>query len=83
MVWYRRAAAQNHARALDKLALHTQEGLGVEKDLVAAFELFKQAAESDHISAQFHLGNCYEKGLGCELDLTLATRWFERAALGK
>lgn len=65
------------------MALHTQEGLGVEKDLVGAFQLFKKAAESDHISAQFHLGNCFEKGIGCELDLTLATRWFERAALGK
>lgn len=54
----------------------------MEKDPVAAFELFKQAAESDHLSAQFHLANCFEKGLGCPLDLTLATRWFERAALG-
>lgn len=65
------------------MGLHTQEGLGIQKDLAAAFHLFKKAAESDHIAAQYHLGNCYEKGLGCELDLTLATRWFERAALGK
>lgn len=79
--WYRQAAAQNHARALDKLGVHLQGGIGAERDLKAAFNLFKRAAEQDHISAQHHLGNCFEKGLGCEIDFAKATFWFEKAAL--
>lgn len=80
--WYKQAAAQNHSRALDKLGMHLQSGLGIERDLDLAFQLFTRAAEQDHVAAEYHLANCYEKGLGCEVDLRQATIWFERAAMG-
>ena len=68
---------------MDKLGVHLQNGVGVSRDLIAAFDMFKRAAEQKHVSAAFHLANCYEKGLGCTVDLRQATLWFERAAFGK
>lgn len=60
-----------------------QNGLGIEKDLEMAFQLFLRAAQQDHVVAQYHLANCYEKGLGIPIDLRQATVWFEKAAMGK
>lgn len=59
-----------------------QNGLGIDKDLDMAFQLFLRAAEQDHVAAQYHLANCYEKGWGSAVDLRQATIWFEKAAMG-
>ena len=79
--WYRRAAAQNHARALDKLGVHLQTGIGVRQNHPLAAKYFRRAAEQGHTAAQYHLGLCYERGMGVTVNLQEALVWFERAAL--
>ncbi|CAG8665011.1 24102_t:CDS:2 [Dentiscutata erythropus] len=78
--WYREAAAQDHARAQDKLGVCLQLGIGCEKDEVTALHYFRLAAEQDHLTAMYNLANALEKGIGCEVDLEGATHWLERAA---
>ncbi|CAG8749382.1 16629_t:CDS:2, partial [Acaulospora morrowiae] len=78
--WYSAAAAQNHARAQDKLGVCLQLGIGCEKDEESALHYFRLAAEQDHLAAMFHLANALEKGIGCEADPEDAIHWFEKAA---
>lgn len=78
--WYRKAAQQNHARALQKLALHLQGGIGCHQNLELAVRYFGLAAQQGQVAAQYHLALCYEKGLGTQVDLQESLAWFERAA---
>ncbi|CAG8436219.1 7103_t:CDS:2 [Funneliformis caledonium] len=79
-LFYAASAAQNHARAQDKLGVCLQLGIGCEKDEETAFQNFLKAAEQDHLTAMYHLANALEKGIGCDANLEGATHWFERAA---
>ncbi|CAG8552838.1 20227_t:CDS:2, partial [Racocetra persica] len=54
-------------------------GLGVDKDLVNAYLIYKNAAESGHAHAQFITGKFCEKGLGRKEDLKEAFDWFIKA----
>ncbi|CAG8506809.1 5861_t:CDS:2 [Cetraspora pellucida] len=74
------SAAQDHARAQDKLGVCLQLGIGCEKDEKTALHYFRMAAEQDHLAAMYNLANALEKGIGCEVDLEGATNWLERAA---
>lgn len=80
MYWYQKAAQQNHARALQKLALHLQTGVGCHQNLELAVQYFLSAAQQGQVAAQYHLALCYEKGLGTPVDLQESMAWFERAA---
>ncbi|CAG8604896.1 23688_t:CDS:10 [Dentiscutata erythropus] len=54
-------------------------GLGIEKDLVKAYLVYKNAAESGHARAQFKAGIFCEKAWGRKKDLKEAYRWFKKA----
>lgn len=52
--WFRLAAAQDQAGAMNEIGEMYNYGLGVEKDLSAAHELFERAAEMGHSQAQYN-----------------------------
>lgn len=78
--WYRKAAAQNHARAQSALGSAYQIGRGVEKDYREAVRWFREAAAQNNLEAQCSLGGCYRFGHGVEPDYKEAVKWFRKAA---
>lgn len=56
------------------------EGLGVPRDLQAAFQWFIKSANAGQMEAQYSLGVCYRDGLGTGKDLVKARYWMREAA---
>jgi TPR repeat protein len=56
-------------------------GQGVEKDFLKAFEWYRRAAEQDYPQAQFNLGVMYDNGQGVEKDYKKAFEWYKQAAI--
>lgn len=56
-----------------------EEGKGIAKDLVKAFEWYYAAAKSNHNDAQFKLGEFYDKGLGVKANKEKAKFWYKKA----
>jgi len=78
--WYRRAAAQEHARAQASLGFMLHTGRGGERNLPEAIEWYRKAAEQGRSSAQRNLGQIYLEGQGVPVDAAESARWFSRAA---
>src|SRR6266511_5403989 len=55
-------------------------GIGIQKDEIKAFELYKVAAKQGHNFAQNSLGLLYENGKGIEKDLEKAFYWYNKSA---
>jgi TPR repeat protein len=55
-------------------------GLGVEKNIVIAFELFRKSALAGNDKAQYHLGKSYADGCDVKQDYHEAAKWYELAA---
>jgi uncharacterized protein len=55
-------------------------GRGVSKDEMRAFEWYLKAAEQGHASAQFNLGLMFDNGEGVAKDKTKAFEWLVKAA---
>ena len=76
----------NHAKdygdeeAQDDLGRCYGSGIGVEKDEIKAFELYKMAAEKEYAPAQNSLATLYENGKGTEKDLGKAIHLYNKAA---
>ena len=64
------------AAALNYLGVHYYLGLGVERDLKRAAELFDRAALAGHRGACRNLGILYLRGLGVNQDRVKAYAWF-------
>ena len=71
-------AASDTDEARCYLGYMYREGIGVEKDLKKAFELFTEAAPG-FAMVEFNLGLMYEKGLYVEKDPQKAAAYFESA----
>ncbi|NOZ37374.1 MAG: hypothetical protein GXP11_04760 [Gammaproteobacteria bacterium] len=56
-----------------------EEGRGVRKDLLKAFDWYKTAANKKHNGAQFKLGEFYEHGWGVKEDKDRALFWYKKA----
>ncbi|VAX14126.1 hypothetical protein MNBD_GAMMA24-2531 [hydrothermal vent metagenome] len=56
-----------------------EEGRGIHKDLLKAFEWYKTAANKKHNGAQFKLGEFYENGWGVKADKEKALFWYKKA----
>lgn len=62
---YQQAVTLGYGPARSELGYLYQQGIGVEKNLKQAFELFEAAATEDHIAdAYYNLALCYKNGLG-------------------
>ena len=75
-----KAAGTGLASAQSNLAYLFRHGLGVERDSVRAFELYKSAAEQGFVEALTPLAECYEVGEGTPQNVYLAAQYYERAA---
>jgi uncharacterized protein len=56
-----------------------RKGLGVEKDMKKAFELFMYAAERGHVEDQSNVGFMYMRGDGVDVDYKAAMVWLSKA----
>ncbi|WEZ85878.1 caspase family protein (plasmid) [Rhizobium sp. 32-5/1] len=57
-----------------------RKGLGVEKDISKAFELYLYAAERGHVEDMSNVGFMYMQGQGVKQDYALAMKWLSAAA---
>lgn len=73
-------AESGDAVAQNNLAICYEEGKCIERNLSAAFCLYKKVAEKGYDSAQYNLALCYEFGRGTEINLSEAIKWYEKAA---
>jgi prolyl 4-hydroxylase len=78
--WFRLAAAQGSAEAMNSLATLQLNGLGIEQSPRQAFALFTQAAETGLREAHYNLSSLLYNGLGTAPDEMLAQQHLLRAA---
>jgi prolyl 4-hydroxylase len=78
--WFRLAAAQGSAEAMNSLATLQLNGLGTEQSPRQAFALFTQAAELGLREAHYNLSSLLYNGLGTDPDELLAQGHLLRAA---
>jgi TPR repeat protein len=75
VLWYRRAAAQGHSRAMNLLARCLEEGWGAPRDPGQACDWYRRSAQAGYFRAQFNLGTI----LAGQLKIEEALDWFDRA----
>jgi hypothetical protein len=76
ILWYRHAARQDHARAMNLLGRCYEEGWGCEKNLAEAFDWYRRSAEGGYYRGQLnHAAVLAERGLKQE-----AAEWIRNAA---
>lgn len=78
--WYKKAADQGLAVAINNLGFCYQNGWGCSKSESKAFTCYKQAAELGVPLAMSNLGTCYEFGNGTRANKNLAVEWYRKAA---
>lgn len=62
------------------LGILYMKGLGVEKDLKAAFNWYKRSAANGNTDAMYNLGIMYDKGRVIYRSTKDATKWWKKAA---
>jgi TPR repeat protein len=72
IAWYRKAAAQKHARAKSALSLMQANQRRFEQALSSAVE--------GNVDSQYKLANMYAMGTGTDSDPELARKWYQSAA---
>jgi len=77
LAWYQRAADAGLPDAMTQVAFCFRYGVGTEKDLGKAKELYRKAADAGDASAMCSLGNISEYE---SKDLGEARRWYQKAA---
>jgi TPR repeat protein len=84
VVWRRRAAAGNVARAQSAFAfMHTNGEGGLEKSDSKAVALYRAAVAAGFVDALFNLGCCFDDGRGVPQDRAEAVRlWLQAADKG-
>ncbi len=73
-------AASGHTESQASLAWLYHAGLGVEKNIAAAYDLYVKAANKANAVAQNNLGVLFEKGQHVSKDLVKARHWYQQAA---
>jgi len=79
-IWLDLAQRDNHASAQYNLGLLYEQGLGVEKNLVAAARWYRAAALQSFPDAEYNLGGLYYRGEGVSRSIDEAVHWWVRAA---
>lgn len=77
--WYRKAAAQNHARARRRLEAIEGKTSSPGSESVA-LKWYQDLADQGEPDAQYNLGFMYETGFSVPKDDGKAAQWYERAA---
>jgi hypothetical protein len=80
--WYRKAAEQGDADALNNLGVMYDNGRGVPQDHAEAVKWYRKAAEQGFVSALNNLGVMYDLGKGVPQDHAEAYIWYSLAAAG-
>jgi TPR repeat protein len=80
--WYRKAAEQGDAGALNSLGGMYRKGVGVPQDFAKAIHWYRKAAEQGNVDAQSVLGEMYFNGQGAPRDFVQAYMWVNVAAVG-
>jgi TPR repeat protein len=78
--WYERAALEDHAEAMFKLATMYRDGEGGEVNETLALEWFEKAARAGYLDAMVDVGRMHEQGKGVPQDSKQAMCWYEAAA---
>ncbi len=73
-------AEKDNADAQYNLGILYQKGLGVEKNIKAAFVWYKRASANGHTDAMYNLGIMYNKGRVIYRSPKDATKWWKKAA---
>lgn len=73
------AAILNDLWAQFYLARCFELGIGVEKNEIEAYKLYKRVAERGLAISQLHLSICYKNGIGCASNIQLAAMWENKA----
>lgn len=80
--YFQKAAEKGHVKSLYQLGRCYALGLGVECDLVLAFENYKKSAEKNS-EAMYQLGHCYKNGHGVAINLELSIECYQAAVQSK
>lgn len=81
MDWYRQAAEQGNARAINNIGVFYQYGHGVSQDYKEAMVWFQKAAVKGQFAiSMYNIGNLYFQGQGVSRDMGEALVWFKKAA---
>ena len=78
--FYSLAAKGGHKQAQYKLATYYQKGMGIRKNYMAAFLLFKELHKKGNIEATFSLGRYYYYGICVKKNFTTAIDYFKKAS---
>lgn len=70
--WYRMAAEQDHAEAIQHLAVMYGGRMGLEKNNEEALRWYHKGAELGNSDCIWGLGRCYLKGRGVKIDSVMA-----------
>src|SRR6185369_16880914 len=71
---------QGNSFAQANLGWCYEKGLGVDKNVQKAVELYQEAVKQENFYAYVSLGLCYKNGIGVERDIQKAIELFQRAA---
>ena len=81
LVWFKKSAAEDCPEALYRLGTLNLRGIGTDKDLELAAELFSRGAQLEHPKSQYELGMLFLMKDGpIARDEHAAFFWFNRAA---
>jgi hypothetical protein len=80
--WYRKAADDGDAEAMNNLGISFVFGLGVMRDYQAAVGYFKRSVDRGCVRAALNLGLLYESGKAGGPDYAAAMAWYRKAADG-
>lgn len=78
--FYRAAADKADNWGRFNLACLLMDGLGVERDLDAAYALLAKAAAEEHVKSFYRIGLFHEHGWGRPRDRNAALQWYRRSA---
>ncbi|RGB24232.1 hypothetical protein C1646_773375 [Rhizophagus diaphanus] len=78
--WCEKAANLGHYIAQYNIAVSYKNGIGVDKDINKAFEIFNQLAERGNVEGIMMLVTCYYKGTGTNVNKQKAFELFQKAA---
>ncbi|MGI2033064.1 tetratricopeptide repeat protein [Rhizobium panacihumi] len=78
--YFRLAAEKGNMAAAYKLGEIYENGIGVAKDPLLAFNWYMRAAARNDKHGQLKIGWCYQKGIGVQADPQIAAIWYRAAA---